>query len=1564
MKKKHLLSIVILVWQIAGAVFLSAQATQIDLNFNDGQAQLTPIHADENQPSYALSVESGILQINCSKRTEDWSFLGLFGIQLDISGQPTLQFRVKTNASTNFVVRVKSPMKSNPEEWAQIEKSISLSAGDFQYVFMDLAADVSADPEFDAANVKEIHVECTNGWENSFTGIVSVDYIQLGYPNQSKPSGGTGFKLDFNEPGLPPGLSYGTDYGASADGGALVIDIHKDGRWSPFTIVLDSLYNLDENRHLNLRIRSDNDLVLQLFLVDASGAGYQTEQVGSQYKYTELVAGKNLYKQARIFSGEDFIPVTYDFTEADDLVDFSRIEKIVLTANGTAMSYGGRIVIDEISGGSMADKMAYVGQLPDQSVYINAGEKSILVPEIMNASALEVNGGESLVTGLSVDEILYSQSTENDVPVTYGYSRIRYTAIPGATGTDTLHITALGKAGFADNPIQVKLTITGNQAPTIDAPDSLTVQVGKPYTINLTDISDGDPDAEQTISIAAVADSLSIVDTVYVDYDSDMRNGSISFTPLKPGNTLVSVKAADGEGAEKEELLKLAVFESINEEPSIDQVFKLDVVNNTGEQTLSLTGISDGDDASQLLEITAEVTPGGIITNPEVEYEPGNSTALFRFAPVQGVTGTAIITITVSDNGGTPENDGDKSVQMTFEIETLNPPVSGYVVDLSDPDLLTWLSPEANGIEYFVAVVDTLGSKALRIKMKDKWTYGGIWFQLPQELSLKQTPVVSYEVFSSDKQTWHWNYLYHAHGADGNLDRNTQNSSAHQFAANKGMWSNLVFDYRQPGDLNNGVGESIDPSRINAILFNMHDAIPSWPFTNATTTVYYRNIRFGDSCQVEPATPSCTIDPVATQTVFLNSGYNTIVLTGISNGLHATTGVTVTAASFDANIVPKPTLSVLGSDGTMTLTFTGLSLGYSDITVRVTAAGSNTNTVQFRIHVIEPDPVKDALVHIDLADEKQTIRGFGAFDVEPRFAQIYTEDLGASVIRLGIIGNQWEPVNDNDDPQVLNMDGFDYSAFDWDHLRNLKENGVKYFILTSWSPPAWMKRNLSLDHKEQAIGWNFTDNRMETYYYDEFAESMLALVKAFKEMAGIDLLALGLQNEPFFNEPYPSAILDAPHFIDLIKIVSEKLETNGFGHVGYYMPEQVFGIGSGDASCIGFLQKLRLDEVADGKSEFFAVHGYDQTGITPGFPNYSEWEEYAAAAAVEPNPKEVWMTETGFGNENWGSAMSLVGALHGSLWAGNISWWTTFGFSGDYLKDNEPANSFYAAKNFFRYVRPEAVRVATGTTNGDIMPTAFVNEDGSIAVVMINKSGSTITTRIQGNNLPDQFVRYRSSEKEKFVGGDTLLLSMGAIVLPANSVTTLVAYSNSLLTMNQVTDVDVEKNSGEALVDITGISNGSGTIDGLVLSEMHTNESLFSSFSLSEIQANGSAAIAFTPATDASGFSQVTLSLTDGETERKISFYITVGYPTRLDEKNAQQVMVYPNPASDRVYVELPAGSVYSRLKMYDNMGRLVVNQIVEEDGIEIETGNLGNGIYLIELEGISGRSLHKISVK
>jgi O-glycosyl hydrolase len=1544
----------------------NAQQTNLNLDFADGAVRFVPIHSDGSKPSFTLSVANGALKINTTKRKEDWSFLGLFGQNIDLSALQTLQFKLKADQTGDFIVRIKSDKKSNAAEMTQIEVVTKMVAStDFSNYFYDLSSLVLANADLDIKKIKEIQIDVSKGWTEPLTAVVELDDFKLGFA-EPLPEGGSSFSEDFNSGTLPASIKPNSRYSLSAVDQALKASINRNAnRWAFFDVEMGAVYNFANNPYVSLKVKTDKDFVMQLFLVDENGKGYAIEQTGGQYKYDELLANQFHYEQTRFYKGTEYVDAFFDFSKAkSSVVDLSKITAIRIVANGTALTFNGTFYIDEITAGADVVKKAYIAQIPTHTFpQVSLTPKTIIIPEIQNAESIVVSGGENLISNTSVSAINYKTVNEFHKTLTYGYAFFTFDIIPGAAGSAKITLTAKGAAGYTDNSTSFILNVAENKKPTIDTLTDIEAIVGQQTQKSIEGLTSGNPEADQKLTITATSDNLAVVDVVEIVYPQGSSKGILKFSPIGAGETTIRVIVSDDGGASEETQFNVSAYPSLNGKPTVNAQSKIDLYTISDALEVILTGIDDGDGMSQILTLTATSSNTDVVKQPVVTYNQGASSAQLAIEPTGTQTGKAKITITVTDNGGNETNNGNQSVTTEFEVEVNQKPATGFGIDFSQPEVLSAFGPEGNGVNFFLTVVDTLGSKALRIRMKDKWTYGGIFVTLPQELNLSAKPIVSYEIFSLDKASWHWNYFYDAHGRDGSLNRNLQNSDQHQFKADANVWKTISFDYSSPGDLNNGIGEPIDASRIDGLLINMHDNKPSWPFTDASGVLYIRNIKFGDQAEAEKIDYKCTLNAIGDQAYFENDGKKTLLLSGISNGKGSTEGIKASVSVTNTTILGNAAIGTVNADGTTTLTFDALASGTTYFKIKIEAEGSSTLEFTCKVSVLKAD-AETSEINYDLNDEKQTIRGLGTFHFDPRFADLYTNELGASAVRIGIIGNEWEPVNDNNDPNVLNMGGFDYKAFDWDYFRKLKAQGVETFLLTSWSPPAWMKRNLSLDHREQALEWEKTDNILEPYYYDEFAESMAAVVKAFKEKCDIDLLAIGLQNEPYFNEPYPSAIINGTQFAKLITITADKFKKYGLEKVGFYMPEQVFGIGWGDYSNEGYLNALSANSEADALCSYFAVHGYDGSGITAGFPDYSNWEKLWNQASGGTNPKEIWMTETHVGYIDWTSAMNVAGAIHGSLWAGNISLWTNWGFEDMQLTKNEPNSTFYTSKSYFKYIRPGAVRVETSSDNPDLMPTAFLNKDGKFVMVIINKGTKAYPLDLVGGNLPNSFEAYRTSRSEDFVAIGTLKPNEKPFILPANSVITLVAEELNELSIDNIEDIELPEGAIHE-IEITGIATKNGSLSDLELTFSNSNDGLFSNFNLSEITSNGTATLSFTGKDAQKGFAVVKVTLQDKSGNSvSTNFTITLG-TTGIGLFNNTQGNVKIINKTDLGFLKIEqTNDKFSAFRVFDVNGRTLKSGNISGDRFEVDTHNLRKGVYLINLSGQKQNKTFRFSVK
>ncbi len=104
-----------------------------------------------------------------------------------------------------------------------------------------------------------------------------------------------------------------------------------------------------------------------------------------------------------------------------------------------------------------------------------------------------------------------------------------------------------------------------------------------------------------------------------------------------------------------------------NNSPTMDPLTDIELLSGDGEQVINLSGITDGDANDQELSLAATVSPAGIITDPLITYSSPDATGTLTFSTLTDQAGTAVITITVKDNGGT-ENGGIDSLKISFSV--------------------------------------------------------------------------------------------------------------------------------------------------------------------------------------------------------------------------------------------------------------------------------------------------------------------------------------------------------------------------------------------------------------------------------------------------------------------------------------------------------------------------------------------------------------------------------------------------------------------------------------------------------------------------------------------------------------------------------------------------------------------------------------------------------------------------------------------------------------------------------------------------------------------------------
>ena len=374
-------------------------------------------------------------------------------------------------------------------------------------------------------------------------------------------------------------------------------------------------------------------------------------------------------------------------------------------------------------------------------------------------------------------------------------------------------------------------------------------------------------------------------------------------------------------------------------------------------------------------------------------------------------------------------------------------------------------------------------------------------------------------------------------------------------------------------------------------------------------------------------------------------------------------------------------------------------------------------------------------VTVDTTKTHQTMQGFGACFItwmtppDYRRAEFYdsmVNDLGTTVVRCPI-PPAFEAANDDDDPDHINWDGFDRSELDsrMKFLNEFRRRGVKTFFASLWSPPAWMKTNRSTLH-----GGHLRPDKRE-----EFAEFMAAFVLASRKYYGIEMYAVSLQNELLFVEPYESCVYNPHQIREAVRAVArrfrkEKIETR------IMMPEDM---GFADR-LTWFIHPTMRDPQTRDFPGFFCCHG--------GRGGIRNWQRIRDELKQYDRP--LWMTETGGDRRDWKGALAVAGNMHDAIAGGDVGMWTFWQFTHLY-ENGRPKPSYHAARHFYRFVRPGAVRVEAAPVSGDILVTAYKHLEGrTLAIVVINRSDREIALSFKvTGSAPRRYEVYRSGAGEE-----------------------------------------------------------------------------------------------------------------------------------------------------------------------------------------------------------------------
>ncbi len=283
--------------------------------------------------------------------------------------------------------------------------------------------------------------------------------------------------------------------------------------------------------------------------------------------------------------------------------------------------------------------------------------------------------------------------------------------------------------------------------------------------------------------------------------------------------------------------------------------------------------------------------------------------------------------------------------------------------------------------------------------------------------------------------------------------------------------------------------------------------------------------------------------------------------------------------------------------------------------------------------------------------------------------------------------------------------------------------------ISPWSPPAWMKDNNNM----------LQGGSLKKEFYQSWANYYVKYIQAL-EQENIPVWGLSVQNEPMATQRWESCIYSAGQEADFIKTaLGPTLHKAGMKDKKLIIwdhnrdlifqrasttlrdPEvakYVWGIGfhwyeTWTGSDMMFDNLRRTQEAFPDKNLIF-TEGCKEKFSMDSVYNWSLGERYGMSMINDFNAGTVGWTD-------WNVLLDETG---GPNHVGNFCFAPVHANTktGELIY----TNAFYYIGHFSKFIKPGAKRISASSNRTDLLTTAFVNTDGNIAVVIMNKSANAI----------------------------------------------------------------------------------------------------------------------------------------------------------------------------------------------------------------------------------------------
>lgn len=649
--------------------------------------------------------------------------------------------------------------------------------------------------------------------------------------------------------------------------------------------------------------------------------------------------------------------------------------------------------------------------IADLAVQENAGPHTVSLTGIGSGATHEVQAlaisAKSSNPGLLPDPIVTYTS-----PGPSG--KLLLNPAAGQSGSAIVTVTVNDGATTANMISRAfKVTVSAfNRPPTLAVIDNMSVDEGAGLqVVPLNGISAGAAGENQTVVVTAISSDRSLIPDPKVNYTSPGPGGFLTFEPATyaSGSCTITVTLNDGQSINNLFARSfLVTVRPVNQAPTLAAIRDLKVAEDSEELEVLLTGISSGaPNEHQTLTAVASSGNPALIPTPDVSYSSPSSTGMLKLRPTPGMSGTALITVTIIEDG-----DYESIARRTFTVtvEHANrPPTLDAIPNLSLLEnagahtiTLTGISPGADGesqplsisvessdpllvpapvVSYVSGAAEAMltitpkpgkhGSAAITVLLQDGQAQNG---SCSRTFQVKVNPINRRPTLEAV--------------ADITLQENAEEF----IVAVSGISSGAEFE-RQTLTV---TAVSSDPDLILSPR-----VIYSSPNATASLVLVPRPFAFG-SCLITvsvndgqetnniathsflatvlPVNQPPTLDHIPDVAIVENAPAQTIALTGIGSGMsNEVQELRVTASSSDPGLIPNPDVIYDSPASVGTLTFKAVPGTFGSATISVVVNdGAELNSIitqMFTVTVgaVNRRPTLDPIANVDLAENASRV---------------------------------------------------------------------------------------------------------------------------------------------------------------------------------------------------------------------------------------------------------------------------------------------------------------------------------------------------------------------------------------------------------------------------------------------------------------------------------------------------------------------------------------------------------------------------------------------------------------